>query len=277
MALNTVNGVTRPLAGATITVCAARTGGLPCSPALVNAVFSNAALTQPLSNPFFADGSGNYRFAVGQGTYTVTVTAKGFSGYSYQISVFSCAPGVCVASGANDNFSGNNSFTGNSTRTGQETFSGASPWFDVTAPNFGAVCNGVANNTPAIQAALTAANAVQGTVFIPPGKTCNVASALVLDGFVGVTVRGGWGAALLPGNQQSTIHFTGTCGSAACLSIRSTSAINFYNVQLNFSGAKAGPMVDLSHSGLGTDSGLLGFHGVAFNGPGTTVGPMVLD
>jgi hypothetical protein len=270
-ALTTVNGVTRPLPGATITVCAASAGGIPCAPPLVGSAFSNAGLTQPLSNPFFADAGGNYHFGIAQGDYTVSVTGTGFSGYSYQLSVFTCSPGVCVAT------AGSNAFSGNNTHTGQETFGGGSPWFDVTGPNFGAACDGVADDTTAVQAALTAANLMRGTVFIPPGKTCNVSTQLVLDGFAGVTVRGGWGAALLAGNRQSTLNFTGTCARAACLSLRSAGAINFYNVQLNFSGATAGPMVDLSHSKRGTDSALLGFHGVTFKGPSTSVGPIVLD
>lgn len=86
VALKTVNGTTMPIAGATITVCAKSVSGIPCSPALSNTIFSDLALTQPLSNPFPADASGNYQFAVAQGTYTVTVSASGFAGYSYQVS-----------------------------------------------------------------------------------------------------------------------------------------------------------------------------------------------
>jgi hypothetical protein len=228
-------------------------------------------VTRRLSKPFFADSSGNANYAMTPGTYTVSVTSAGFSGYSYQISVFSCVPGTCITTG------GNNAFTGNNTHTGNQTFSGGSPWFDVTGPNFGALCNGSTNDTAAIQAALNAASSVAGTVFVPPGKTCNVSTALVLDGFSGVTVRGGWGVAPQAGNVQSTLNFTGGCSSAACLSMRSVGSINFYNIQLNFSGATAGPMVDLSRRGLGGDSAFVGFHGVTFRGPGLTVGPIVLD
>jgi hypothetical protein len=86
IALRTVNGITAPLSAATITVCPALAGGIPCAPVTVS-IFKDAALTQPLSNPFTADAQGNYIFAVAQGTYTVTVTGAGFGGYSYQISV----------------------------------------------------------------------------------------------------------------------------------------------------------------------------------------------
>lgn len=87
VALKTVNGTTSPLANATITVCAALTGGIPCSPALTSTIFKDVALTQPLANPFTTDSSGNYQFAAAANTYTVTVTASGFNGYSYQLTI----------------------------------------------------------------------------------------------------------------------------------------------------------------------------------------------
>jgi hypothetical protein len=85
--LSVVNGVTRPVANATITVCGPGATGIPCSPVLVGVLFKDAALTQPLPNPFTTDGNGNYQFAVAAGTYTVTETASGFAGYSYQFSI----------------------------------------------------------------------------------------------------------------------------------------------------------------------------------------------
>lgn len=85
--LSVVNGQTRPVANATITVCGPNAAGIPCSPVLVGTLFKDAALTQPLSNPFTADSNGNYQFAVANGQYTVTETAAGFVGYSYQFSL----------------------------------------------------------------------------------------------------------------------------------------------------------------------------------------------
>jgi hypothetical protein len=107
----TVNNLTHPIAGAMITVCAANAGGIPCAPALTNTIFSNTALTQPLSNPFFADANGNYQFVVALGTYTVTETAPGFAGYSYQVSSTGCNLGVCVAANGINTFTNVNTFT----------------------------------------------------------------------------------------------------------------------------------------------------------------------
>lgn len=89
--LSVVNGVTRPIANATVTVCAALSSGIPCSPPLSNAIFSNTALTVPLSNPFTSDENGNYQFAIATGNYTVTESASGYAGYSYQVSIGGCA------------------------------------------------------------------------------------------------------------------------------------------------------------------------------------------
>ena len=109
-AFKTVNGVTMPIASATITVCAANATGVPCSPALSGTVFKDSALTQPLSNPFTADASGNYQFAAAPGQYTVTVTATGFSGYSSQISIIGTFNGGTVANATT--FSGGITGTG---------------------------------------------------------------------------------------------------------------------------------------------------------------------
>lgn len=86
-AAKNINGVLMPIANATITVCAINAGGVPCAPPLINAIFKDSGLSQPLSNPFTADANGNYQFAASSATYTVTVTAAGFAGYSYQVSL----------------------------------------------------------------------------------------------------------------------------------------------------------------------------------------------
>lgn len=97
----TVNGNQRGLQ-ATITVCAANAAGIPCAPALAGALFSNAALTTPLANPTQTDANGNYPVMfLAAGLYTITETASGFAGYTYQVSL-PCASGqACTISTLN--------------------------------------------------------------------------------------------------------------------------------------------------------------------------------
>ena len=54
------NAQGRPMAGATVRVCIAAATGQPCSP-LAN-IYSDAAMTQALTNPTTTDGLGNYTF-----------------------------------------------------------------------------------------------------------------------------------------------------------------------------------------------------------------------
>jgi hypothetical protein len=86
-----------------------------------------------------------------------------------------------------------------------------------------------------------------------------------------VTLRGGWGSAALAGNTQSTIQFTGTCADSACLKMQRSQATSLYNLQLKFTNATAGPMIDLSGSTVE------GLYGNTLTGPGNSVGPILLD
>lgn len=184
-AFKIVNGLTTPIAGATVTVCAGSTGGFPCSPPLASALFKDAALTVPLSNPFFADAFGNYQFAIAPGTYTVTVTATGFTGQSYQVSLSS---GSSSGGGVSSVFGRSGIVT---QQTGDYTFGqiGAGstqgltftgkPWIDVTTA--GAVCDDVTDDTAAVVSALTTLyNQNGGTLAIPPGKLCKVTGQITL-------------------------------------------------------------------------------------------------
>ena len=146
------------------------------------------------------------------------------------------------------------------------------PWFDVTRAPYGAKCDGSTDDTAAIQAALTAASAARGSVFLPDGRSCKV-STLNMNTFTGVSVIGGFGGHAFIGNKQSQLTFTGHCASAPCLSIQRGMSVHFSHVGLNFAGATSGPFIDL------TDTKNSGFHGVAFAGPNKTskAGPIVLD
>lgn len=86
-ALGTINGNTRPIANAIVTVCAANASGIPCAPVLVNGttIFANSQLNTAFAGQ--ADANGNYQFFALPGQYTVCVTSSsvpGFSGFCYQ-------------------------------------------------------------------------------------------------------------------------------------------------------------------------------------------------
>ncbi len=83
----------RIVPSAVITVCPANSAGTPCTPTSVS-LFSNFALTTPVTNPFNADANGNYSFYLAPGNYTVTITGVGVAGYSYQISLIGPSVGT---------------------------------------------------------------------------------------------------------------------------------------------------------------------------------------
>lgn len=171
-----VNGLMRPLAGATVTVCAASTSGTPCSPALANALFRDSALTQTLANPTTTDSQGNYNFAMASGQYTLTITASGFTGSTQQVTV-SCGGGSCTASSLN---------VTNLVVSGTGT---AGLWNGVC------IVDGVKNAT--LAAAVTCAG-TSGVIEIPmfavPALTGNVTTpvgvTLRFDGPSGITTTG---------------------------------------------------------------------------------------
>jgi len=68
-----------PTAGATVAICAqpATTSTTPCSP--LASIFTDSALTQPLSQPFKTDGLGNYHFYASPGKYTIQIYGPGLN------------------------------------------------------------------------------------------------------------------------------------------------------------------------------------------------------
>src|SRR3984885_6970472 len=67
----------RPIAGATITVCAS---GPPCSP--LAPLYTDATLSVPSANPVQADGLGNYHFYAAPGRYVVQISGTGINTYT---------------------------------------------------------------------------------------------------------------------------------------------------------------------------------------------------
>jgi len=89
-ATRSVQGFLAPLPGATITVCTSAATGTPCSPLVPTSPVtlctdSSCAVAAP--NPFTADASGNFGFWAIPGTYKVSVTAPGTTGYLLTVTV----------------------------------------------------------------------------------------------------------------------------------------------------------------------------------------------
>ena len=112
---------------AVVTVCNGSTippSGSVCTG--LAGIYSNAALTNPLSNPMNADVNGNYYFYTAPGNYVVSVSGAGVIAYSYPV-VLACPPSGCTFTGpTNLNGGGalNGSFSGPTTLTGVANLNG---------------------------------------------------------------------------------------------------------------------------------------------------------
>jgi hypothetical protein len=69
------NAQGRPMAGASVRVCAFGASGQPCTP--LASIYSDAALTQALANPTSTDGLGNYNFYAAPGRYMIEISGPG--------------------------------------------------------------------------------------------------------------------------------------------------------------------------------------------------------
>lgn len=150
-------------------------------------------------------------------------------------------------------------------------FTGPTPWYDVRS--YGAVMDGVTDDTIAVQAALTAANAAGGgVVFIPySANPCIIASQLVLDGFAQVEIRGASSGQYLNSSTFSPgyLKFTGNPAGAQ-ISCRSTFGVTLRNLFIqNTNASFTGMIVDTSHSALATDTQAFMLDGCVVGGTST--------
>jgi hypothetical protein len=135
-----------------------------------------------------------------------------------------------------------------------DVITAGSPWFDVRA--YGAKCDGITDDTAAVQAALNAANTQGGgTVFIPPlssgSARCIIAGTLDMHGFRGVCIKG-TDAKVNPVLPRAWLTFTSA--SSPLINMQSTTACKISGVYLQYSNAgNSGTFIDMSH-GAGTDS-----------------------
>jgi hypothetical protein len=148
------------------------------------------------------------------------------------------------------------------------TTPGPSPWIDVTDPAYGAKCDGVTDDTTAIQNALNAANALRagGIVNVPLSvKGSCLVSLLNMNNFNAVKIIGSGRFSPTP-----AISFTGTCATGPCLTMIGAADIEVRDIVLSFPGCTATPCADISQANR------LAFHHVGWVGPGATpAGPLI--
>lgn len=103
---NAINLYMQAVPNALITVCAAGSSGVPCSP--LSTLFTSGGASQ--TNPFFADSNGNYQVCVNSpGAYEIQISGPGLT-----TSITDQVPiGSAVVLGTNNIFTGNNTFLGN--------------------------------------------------------------------------------------------------------------------------------------------------------------------
>lgn len=174
----------KPIPAPTVAVCTypANTNTTPCSP--LASIYQNQALTTPQTNPTTGDNYGNYGFWAYPAHYVIQVYGGGISTFTYDLNE------------SHDPMSGN-------------------PIYDVRS--FGAAGNGTTDDTAAIQAAFTAANASCGIVQFVPGvyKT----SSTVTFNQICVSIRGTGkdGAAVIDytGSSGAAIEYNGTSFTTA--------------------------------------------------------------
>jgi Pectate lyase superfamily protein len=190
-----------PIGNATIAVCQSTATGTPCSP--LATIYTDATLSVPTQNPFQSDGIGNYHFYAPAGRYVIQISAPQISGtqtfpdtilpndpsstgVGNNISAFGLTLGGNLTVAGNANIAGTltttnfnpGSFTPSSLSvSGSGCFGGPRPSIDVTCPPYNAKGDAVTNDTAAIQAAITAACAleiggvnVEPTISFPPGE-----------------------------------------------------------------------------------------------------------
>lgn len=139
----------------------------------------------------------------------------------------------------------------------------------VSVKDFGAVGDGTADDTAALQAAIDVAKAEGRSVFFPTG-TYNYSSLDLDDILDGVSLVGespaGPGASI---GDCSALRCTAT-GSGVGISVASSHNILFKNLALSYNSASyTGDLVSLDHSAAAVDVAFVTFQGCWFTGEGS--------
>lgn len=131
-------------------------------------------------------------------------------------------------------------------------------WFDVTAAAYGAKGDGTTNDTTAIQAAITAAEAVHGVVYVPPpsGGFYKTTAALTVTNISGVTFKG-------DGPLTSIIKQTTTTANGLTVTDSSGDVTNIVIDGVGFIGPGSGSGVGVDFAaGVSSEGGLFQMNNV---------------
>jgi hypothetical protein len=138
----------------------------------------------------------------------------------------------------------------------------ALPFYNVK--DFGAVGDGITDDTGALQAALNAG--INGaTVCFPDPTATYLHGPLVADGATGLSLWGaGWAR-----NYASKLVYTGGAGSGRAWSFRSVNGLKLEGIALDYNNAAYnGDFVDFDHSALASDSNEISILGCFLGGIG---------
>lgn len=222
---------------ATITVCPGTvlpTFGFTCGGGLAS-LFQNSTLTTALTNPFNADGNGNFTFYIAPGNYIVSMSALGFTTYSYPIKLACPSDGTCTFTGSvtftsatfigNLSFPGNNTFGGNNILSGNNSFSGTNTHTGPETFNQLNACQFV--NAGQSFATALAAVTTPGCIEVTPG-TYTVASNATIP--AGVTLRSKSGGLLSIANTVTlTVNGPPDIANAQAFTYVGTGVVSFGN------------------------------------------------
>jgi hypothetical protein len=152
----------------------------------------------------------------------------------------------------------------NLTVLGDVTVKGPHPWTDVRA--YGAVGDGVTDDTGAIQSAIDSIGPGGGTVFFPSDYIFRCAGTLVLDNREGIRLLGGRVGAGNPIDPTPpTLLFTGT--GASFLSLHSVVSVGLRSLCIRYNNAAfSGDLVDFDWSALNRDPVFIRIEDCSFAG-----------
>jgi hypothetical protein len=243
------NAQGRPMAGATVRICTSAATGQPCAP--LAQIYSDAALTQALANPFSTDGLGNYNFYATPGRYMVEISGPGITTKQIPNVILPSDPSsptftnVTTTNGISAfslSLTGNLTVTGSTAVAGSLTvggfpvpttsadnqwmagqrFKGPIPWRDVTTYMPAGGCSSNDNGTPGA----TTGSLTSGS------PTLTLTAAKDFKNGCGIAVPGAGPAtsAITPAaaGSISTISRTGNVVTATCTSACGFTVGGFY-------------------------------------------------